>query len=1330
MLFESDFEEQLLHWFATLGYEVLPAHQLDPKEEAYTEREGLEQVILQGRLDTALRHLNPTLSENGVHEALRQVLASTTADLHQANLDFHKLLVDGVAIEQPDETGKLRGVIVRLFDFENVEENDWVVTNQFVVEDRLYGTSQRRIPDVVVFVNGLPLAVFELKNPTNPQADVWAAFNQLQTYKKDIPSLFRTNCALVIADGVNAKIGSLTAGDSRFLGWRTGADGKVPKKAVDQAKILVEGVFTKIRFLDLIRNFITFEAEPGRIVKKLAAWHQFECVRAAVTKTLAATGPKGDHKIGVVWHTQGSGKSLTMLYLAGKLVQLPALKNPTLVVVTDRNDLDDQLFGTFAMGELLLRQKPVQIDARDKLRDALKTASGGIYFTTIQKFLPVDGKRAPAVSERDNVIVIADEAHRSQYGFEAKLDEKKGELKYGYAQHLRDALPNASFVGFTGTPIELKDADTRKVFGEYVSIYDIQQAVADKATVPIYYESRLARLDLPEDEKPKVDKKFEDVTEDEEIDEREALKRAWTALEELIGTPKRLALIAKDIVEHFEKRQTIIEGKAMVVCFSRRICVDLYAEIIKLRPEWDDADLNKGALKVVMTGSAADGPTFQRHVTSKTDRMLLGTRFKDAKDPLKLVLVRDMWLTGFDVPSMHTLYIDKPMRGHNLMQAIARVNRVFGNKPGGLVVDYIGVAPFLQEALETYTQSHGTGELKQDQKKAVELMMKNLEICQERFHGFDYQGFFTGTPQERLALLPPAREHILKLKELVPAGKKKEKNDGYDIFMEGVRNLTAAFALAMPHESCDEHREEVAFFQAVRAGLTKLESGSSPPSRSIDHAIRQIVSNAIVSDRVIDIFSAAGLEKPDISGIGILSEEFLEQVGKLPHKNLAAGVLERLLRDHIAGLKKKSAVRSQAFSEMLSEALGRLHNRAISTAEVINKLIELARKLREQDKKAVELNLQEDEFHFYEALAADDGAQKIMGDTQLANIAKELTVLVRKEATVDWTQKRAVQSRLRVLVKRVLKKNGYPPSKQPAAIELVLDQAAALGTEASSGTPTQTPEFDNADLPLPFTVEFFDSLVMSQESVFHRVKTRLDGIERAVALAVAVELGQLIQLGMGKDLIASLLGQVAGKPLSFGTWLDLAWRLAGAVSSNDSSPAARVARAFVTPDNKQSQLAKELVQVVEARNKIAHNTLPAEDSLKDLEVRLAGLWEKVCTVLSPLRGLTMASKAGVQEIGLDGKHKYRVRAHIGPVETFPVLHFDVAGQLEDKWCYLLASDGTKVPLWPVVACDVAKESKKPEIFMARTIHLDGKQPGELLSIMSDSKVKLISPGVV
>jgi len=1245
---ESIVEDAALSWFKELDYAVAHGPHIAP-DELHAERKSFSEAVLAKRLRDALAELNPKIPVEALDDAFRKVTVPQHPSLIANNRALHRMLVEGISVEcsapsprpSPDGRGKKgegeadndlrrRHEIVRLIDWENPDANDWLVVNQFTV---IEGQINRR-PDIVVFVNGLPLAVIELKNASDENATIWSAFQQLQTYKAQIPSLLAYNAALIISDGIEARIGTISSNVERFMPWRTITGEQVedysppsPRAPLPlgegrkgegfgrkpELEVLLRGVFEKRRFLDLVRHFIVFEDEGGgQITKKLAGYHQFHAVNIAVEETIRASsqtaidkvrdpgggyfakhqagGEAGDRRIGVIWHTQGSGKSLTMAFYAGRLVLSPAMENPTIVVITDRNDLDDQLFGTFSRCHELLRQSPQQAQSREHLRELLKVASGGVVFTTVHKFMPsapsslrpsptgrrvgvegaqlggagaqcegrkhyrggydfsglvqrarelrqeqtpaekvmwyllrnrqlmgfkfrrqhqigdyicdfhcdeaklvveCDGEphegekmqrhdhkrdaylrslgltvlrfrndavlnetenvlseiaanlpsasgrgvggegdasslgaKHPLLSDRRNIVVIADEAHRSQYDF---ID--------GFARHMREALPNASWIGFTGTPIEKTDANTRAVFGDYVSIYDILRAVEDKATVPIYYESRLAKLALDDKEKPKIDPNFEEATEGEEVEKKERLKTKWAPLEAVVGAEKRLELIAEDLVRHWETRLEAMDGKAMIVCMSRRICVELYEAIRKLRPDWHNDDDGKGVMKIVMTGSATDPLEWQGHIRSKERREKLANRFKDAKDHFKIVFVRDMWLTGFDVPSLHTMYVDKPMRGHGLMQAIARVNRVFKDKPGGLVVDYLGLANELKQALATYTESGGHGETAVDQEKAVAVMMEKYEVCKAFFHKFDWSKWTTGTPAERLNRIPAGQEHILKPTNDSTPDEKKSR------YLQAVTDLSKAFALSVPHERAIAIRDDVGFFQAVRAALAKSSPDRQRSPQEIDAAIRQIISRAVAPDEVVDIFAAAGLKKPDIS---ILSDEFLAEVKDMPHKNLAVETLRKLLNDEIKVRRKKFLIQSRKFSEMLEASIRKYQNRAIEAAAVIEELIGLAKDIREANKRGEDLKLTDDELAFYDALEVNDSAVKVLGEPTLTTIARELVEAVRNSVTIDWTEREAVRAKIRVMVKRILRKYGYPPDKQEKATATVLSQAELL----------------------------------------------------------------------------------------------------------------------------------------------------------------------------------------------------------------------------------------------------------------------------------------------
>ncbi|MGO9599252.1 MAG: type I restriction endonuclease subunit R [Isosphaeraceae bacterium] len=992
--------------------------------EPAEERSDLGEVILRNRLHSALSRLNPRIPETALEEALRKVTRAETPGLVVSNHRFHKLITDGVDVEYRRPDGSIAGDKVWLFDFDQPDRNDWLAVSQFTVIENKHN----RRADLVVFVNGIPLAVLELKNPGDENATVKGAFNQLQTYKKDIPSLFAFNEVMVISDGLDARVGTITADWERFMPWRTIDGIEVAPPHTPQLEVLLKGIFARERFLDLIRHFIVFEVDGPTIRKNLAGYHQYHAVNKAVACTVRSASPQGDKRAGVIWHTQGSGKSLTMAFYAGKIIAHPAMANPTLVVLTDRNDLDDQLFGTFSTCQELLRQAPAQAEDRDKVKELLKVASGGVIFTTIQKFLPeAKGGKYPLLSDRRNIVVIADEAHRSQYDF---ID--------GFARHMRDALPNASFIGFTGTPIELTDKNTKAVFGDYIDVYDIQRAVEDGATVRIYYEGRLAKIELDEAERPKLDEDFEEVTEGEELDKKEKLKSKWARLEALVGAEKRIKLVAEDLVNHFEQRLAAIDGKGMIVCMSRRICIDLYDQIIKLRSHWHEEDDKRGAIKVIMTGSASDKLEWQQHIRNKPRREALAKRFKDPDDPLRLVIVRDMWLTGFDAPCLHTMYADKPMRGHGLMQAIARVNRVFRDKPGGLVVDYLGLADQLKKALSHYTGGD-RGEVGIDKSEAIAKMLEKHEIIVGMLHGFNYSAIFSDNPAARIGVISATMNHIHEQDH--QAGKTDQTDSLAARFINEVSLLSKAFALAVPADEALQIRDEVGFFQAVRAGLVKYSGIGAKSPEDLDHAIRQLVSKAIATDRVIDIFADAGLKKPEIS---ILSDEFLAEVNGLPHKNLALELLRKLLNDEVKARSRKNVVEARSFLEMLEKTIKLYQNRSIETAEVIAKLIELAKEMREAHKRGENLGLTDDELAFYDALEVNDSAVKVLGDETLRTIARELVDAVRKNVTIDWAVKESARAKMRTIVRRLLRKYGYPPDKQEKATQTVIEQAELL----------------------------------------------------------------------------------------------------------------------------------------------------------------------------------------------------------------------------------------------------------------------------------------------
>ncbi len=1037
-LSEAAVEKVVLDQLATLGYSIATDADIGPDGKT-PEREAYADVVLIKRLTAAIDRLNPAIPAEARADAVRKVLATEKPSLVEENRRLHKLMVEGVDVEFYSNDGTIRGDKVHLIDFDNLERNDWLATSQFTV---IEGSINRR-PDVVVLVNGLPLGVIELKAPGGENATLAGAFNQLQTYKAQIPSLFRTNTVLVTSDGITARVGSLTADQERFMPWRT-TDGKIiAAKGQPELGVLIEGIFERRRLLDLLHDFTVFGETGSGLAKIIAGYHQFHAVRHAVEKTVAASSPEGDRKVGVIWHTQGSGKSLLMAFYAGQLVRRPELENPTIVVITDRNDLDDQLFATFSMCRDLIRQTPVQAESREDLQSELSRAAGGVIFTTIQKFSPPAGEASyPMLSDRRNIVVIADEAHRSQYGFKARIEQKTGEIAYGFAKYLRDALPNASFIGFTGTPIEKDDVNTPAVFGEYIDVYDISRAVEDGATVPIYYESRLARIELPQDEKPKIDAEIEELTEDEATTEQEKIKRKWATVEALVGSEKRLAMVAADLVQHFEDRVAAMDGKAMVVCMSRRICVALYNQIIALRPDWHSDDDASGLVKIVMTGSASDPQDWQPHIGTKARRDLLAKRAKDPNDPLKLVIVRDMWLTGFDAPSMHTMYIDKPMKGHGLMQAIARVNRVFRDKPAGLVVDYIGIAQNLKNALGQYSGSDQR-QVGIDEAEAVAILLEKYEVVKAMFHGFDYEHGLAGTPHERLVVLAEAIEWILARQQEAAAQESSEdaKRRENRRYQDAVLALSKAFALASATDEAREIRDEVGFFQTVRAALVKSLDGGGGSTADREFAIQQILNRAVVSTGIVDILAAAGITTPDIS---ILSDEFLAEIQQLDKKNLALEALRKLLNDEIRSRSKTNVVETKRFSERLEAAIARYHTNAISTVEVLQELIELAKEVRAAQRRGEDEGLSQDEIAFYDALAENESAVELMGNDSIKVIAHELLVSLKGSVTVDWSHRESARARMRVLVKRILRKHGYPPDLQDAAVQTVLRQAETL----------------------------------------------------------------------------------------------------------------------------------------------------------------------------------------------------------------------------------------------------------------------------------------------
>ena len=1022
---EDQLEQETLGWLAETGYSHRYGLDIAPDGPA-PERSTYSQVLLVGRLREAISRLNPLVPLAAREDALQQVLNLDTPVLLAANRAFHQLLVNGVPVEYQKD-GETRGDFVRLIDFTDVAANEWLSVNQFSVK----GAKYTRRPDIILFVNGLPLVLLELKNPADEKADIWKAYDQIQTYKEQIPDVFQYNELLVISDGTEARLGSLSANVERFMAWRT-IDGLTldPLGQFNELETLIRGVLAPAFLLDFLRFFVLFE-DDGTLVKKIAGYHQFHAVRSAIEQVIAASRPGGNQKGGVVWHTQGSGKSITMTCFAARVMREAAMENPTIVVITDRNDLDGQLFGVFSLSQELLREQPVQGETRQDLRAKLANRpSGGIVFATIQKFMPGEDEDSfPVLSDRHNIVVIADEAHRTQYGFEAKFKGDAKGYQVGYAQHLRDALPNATFVAFTGTPVSSEDRDTRAVFGDYISIYDMQQSRDDGATVAIYFESRLAKLGLKADMLADIDLEVDELAEDEEDDQQARLKSKWTALEKVVGAEPRIKRVAADLVAHFEERSQAQTGKAMVVAMSRDICVHLYNAIIALRPEWHDEDPEKGVIKVVMTGSASDKPLLRPHIYSKQTKKRLEKRFKDPEDPMRLVIVRDMWLTGFDAPCVHTMYVDKPMKGHNLMQAIARVNRVFRDKQGGLVVDYIGIANDLKQALKEYTNSKGRGRPTVDAFEAFAVLEEKLDILRAMLHEFDYSGFLTGGH----GILAKTANHVLGIKE----GKKR--------FGDTALAMSKAFTLCCTLDEAKAVREEVAFFQAVKVLLTKrvlTEKRRTNEEREL--AIRQIIGSALVSDEVVDIFQAVGLDKPNI---GILDEDFLNDVRNLPERNLAVELLERLLEGEIRTRFATNVVQQTKFSVLLSDVIKRYQNRAIETAQVIEELIDMAKKFKEAIGRGEELGLNADELAFYDALANNEEAVREMGDEILKKIAHELAESLRQNISVDWSVRDNVRAKLRLMVKRILRKYKYPPDRTEAAVQLVLDQAETLSAE-------------------------------------------------------------------------------------------------------------------------------------------------------------------------------------------------------------------------------------------------------------------------------------------
>lgn len=1041
MSFTEDLVEQVaLGIFQELGWEFADPLLIAP-DGPQKARGSYGEVILSDVLASAVQRLNPDIPADALEAAIKQVIISETPSLIEENRRIHRLLVDGIDVEYRRADGSIKGDKVRLIDFSTVSNNVFTVTNQFTVVE----SGHNRRPDVVAFINGLPVAVIELKNAASENATISDAFNQLQTYKQQIPSLFRTNAVLITSDGLMARIGSLSAGEDRFMPWRTvtGAQDDFTPEGPKEMDTLLRGVFQPEYLLQLIRDFTVFGDKGDGPFKIVGGYHQFHGARKALTSAIDAVSEDGDRKVGVIWHTQGSGKSFLMAFFAGLLVRSEALGNPTVIVLTDRNDLDDQLFATFSMCKDLIRQTPEQIEDRNDLRKKLDRQSGGVIFSTLQKFSPLaDEENFPLLSDRRNIIVLVDEAHRSQYGFDAKLNRKTGERRYGYAHYVRQAIPNASFAGFTGTPIEAADVNTPAVFGEYIDIYDISRAVEDKATVPIYYESRLARVELDTEKLPEIDAAVDALFDDESLSEQEKAKANWSSVERLVGAPIRLEKIATDIVSHFEARIEAMDGKGMVVCMSRKICVDLYDQIIALRPDWHSEDDTEGAVKIVMTGSASDPLEWQQHIGNKSRRDLLAKRARNIKDPLKLVLVRDMWLTGFDAPSMHTMYIDKPMRGHGLMQAIARVNRVFKDKPGGLVVDYIGIGQNLKAALQNYTATD-RDQTGISEEEAVAALQEFVEQCREFFYGHDYGLGISGEPQERLYALVEAMEWALEHQKAKADqfSDPKEKRNALNQFQELVSQLSKAFALASASDYARDAKEEVGFFQAVKAGLVKTAPNSRKSTKEKEFAVAQLMSEAISDASIVDVLAAAGVKSPELS---VLSDEFLSEIQGMKQKNLALEALRKLLAGEIKSRQQQNVVEAKAFSDRLEAAVARYHANAITSLEMIQELIDMAKELNASVQRGEELGMSNEELAFYDALSQNENAVEAMGNDELRLIAHELVEQLQKNVTVDWHLKESARAKLRVLVRRILKKFGYPPDLAPSAINTVLSQAETL----------------------------------------------------------------------------------------------------------------------------------------------------------------------------------------------------------------------------------------------------------------------------------------------
>ena len=1011
---ESDVERAALDWFEELEYNTVYAPNIAP-DQTDKERENYNEVILIQRLQNAIDTINPKIPQDAKQDAIKKILTTTSQNLYANNHNFHKMLSEGIDVEFT-LNGEIKHDKVWMIDFQNSDNNDWMVANQFTVIE-----NANRRPDIIVFINGIPISLIELKNAADEKATITNAYNQFQTYKKDIPTLFVYNEILIISDGIQAKVGTLTADKDRFMPWRS-LDQKTSEVELE---VVIKEMFRKDRILDILQNFIVFETDGKEIVKKMAGYHQYHAVNSAVESTIKASSKSGDKRVGVVWHTQGSGKSLTMTIYAAKLIKHKKMENPTIIVITDRNDLDDQLFDAFSKSEDLLRQTPVQAISRDDLKEKLNIAAGGVIFSTIQKFSPPKDVKSDKISDRRNIIIIADEAHRSQY-----------DLLDGYAGYVRESLPNASFIGFTGTPIETGDKNTRVIFGDYLSVYDIQQAVHDNFTVRIFYEGRLAKLALDETERVNLDQEFEEITEDQEDNARQKVKSKWARVEAIVGSEKRIKEVAQDIVTHFEKRLEAADGKGMIVCMSRRICVDLYDQITKLKPNWHDEDDKKGTIKVIMTGSASDPLNYQQHVRDKKRREQIKQRLKDPNDPLKLVIVRDMWLTGFDAPVLHTMYVDKPMQGHSLMQAIARVNRVFGDKQGGLIVDYIGIAYQLKKALSYYSQADRE-EAGIPIEVALNLLLEKYEIVKSLLYKFDYSKYFLDDSKEKLRVVAGAMAHIT------------DQKDGSKRFVSGVNALVKAFSLAGAHDDAMKIKHEVTFFINLKANFVKhtvTDDEEKEGGEGVDLAMKQLISKATLPVGVIDLLNAYGVKSPDIS---ILSDKFLEEIQNMKHKNMAIELLNRLLKNEIKTRSKKNLIQSRTFTEMLQEAIRKYEHRTVEAAQILSELIKLAEEIRGAYKRGEKLKLTDDEIAFYDALEVNDSAVKILGDDTLQQIAKELVKSIRQNVTIDWTKRENVRAKLRLAVKKILRKYGYPPDKQEKATQTVLEQAELIAKDWS-----------------------------------------------------------------------------------------------------------------------------------------------------------------------------------------------------------------------------------------------------------------------------------------